>query len=191
MMSRFLAVVLCVASVFALSSFAQVSTPGIEPIRVSAGAVLAFHLQTRLRHTEGDPIDAFPKGTVLHVKVLGPIDSNVDRDGSEFRGTIASDLAIGEGVVIHSDAEVRGLLVLLRSKTHPNGFRYDLMLTELSDHGKSYLLTASLHNSFVDSGPQPAADASSPNSPATKVVATELPRASVAGNTKFAVNSQP
>jgi hypothetical protein len=190
-MSRFLAVVLCAVSVFAVSSFAQVSTHGIEPIRVPAGAVLAFHLQTRLRHTDGDPIDAFPKGTVLHVKILGPIDSNVDRDGSEFRGTVAADLSMGDGVVIHSDAEVRGLLVLLRSKSHPNGFRYDLMLTELSDHGKSYLLTASLHNSFVDSGPQPAADASSPNSPATKVEDSELPKPSAAGSTKFTVNSQP
>jgi hypothetical protein len=188
-MSRFLAVVLCAVSVFATPSFSQVPASSIEPIRVPAGTILAFHLQTRLRHTDGDPIDAFPKGTVLHVKIVGPIDSDVDRDGSEFRGTVAADLSIGEGVVIHSDAEVRGLLVLLRSKTHPNGFRYELLLTELSDHGKSYLLTASLNNSFFDSGPQPAADASSPNS-ATKVEARELPKASASGNTKLTVNPQ-
>jgi len=42
---------------------------------------------------------------------------------------------MGDGVVIHSEAEVRGLLVLLRSKNHPNGFRYELLLTELSDQG--------------------------------------------------------
>jgi hypothetical protein len=190
-MSRLLAAVLCAVSVFAVSSFAQVSTPGIEPIRVPAGTVLAFHLQTRLRHTDGDPIDAFPKGTVLHVKILGPIDSNVDRDGSEFRGAVAADLSIGDGVVIHSDAEVRGLLVLLRSRTHPNGFRYELLLTELSDHGKSYLLTASLNNSFFDPGPQPIADASSGNSATTKAEAKELPRAPAPGNTKLTVNSQP
>lgn len=189
-MSRVLAVALCAASVFATSSFAQVSAPAIEPIRIQAGAVLAFHLQTRLRHTDGDPIDAFPKGTVLHVKILGPIDSNVDRDGSEFRGTVASDLSIGDGVVIHSDAEVRGLLVLLRSRTHPNGFRYELLLTELSDHGKSYLLTASLNNSFFDAGPQPIADASPGNAPATKVDAKES-KSNIAGNTKLTVNSQP
>jgi hypothetical protein len=189
-MSRFLAVVLSAISVFAVSSFAQVSTPGVEALRVPAGTILAFHLQTRLRHTDGDPIDAFPQGTILHVKIVGPIDSNVDRDGSEFRGTIAADLSIGDGVVIHSDAEVRGLLVLLRSKTHPNGFRYELLLTELSDHGKSYLLTASLNNSFFDSGPQPVAEASSPNS-AVKVEARELPKPSAAGNTKLTVNPQP
>jgi hypothetical protein len=189
-MSRFLAVVLCAVSVFTVSSFAQVSTPGIEPIRVPAGTVLAFHLQTRLRHTEGDPIDALPKGTILHVKILGPIDSNVDRDGSEFRGTVASDLSMGDGVVIHSDAEVRGLFVLLRSKTHPNGFRYELLLTELSDHGKSYLLTASLNDSFFDPGPQPIADASLGNS-ATRVEAKESPKSPAAANTKLTVNSQP
>jgi hypothetical protein len=189
-MFRFLAVVLCAVSVFAVPSFAQVSAPGIEPICVPAGTVLAFHLQTRLRHTEGDPIDALPKGTVLHVKLLGPIDSNVDRDGSEFRGTVASDLSMGDGVVIHSDAEVRGLFVLLRSKTHPNGFRYELLLTELSDHGKSYLLTASLNDSFFDSGPQPIADANPGNS-APKVEAKELPKSNAPGNAKLAVSSQP
>jgi hypothetical protein len=189
-MSRFLAVVLCAVSVFAAPSFSQVPASSIEPIRVAAGTTLAFHLQTRLRHTDGDPIDAFPKGTVLHVKILGPIDSDVDRDGSEFHGTVASDLAIGDGVVIHSDAEVRGLLVLLRSKTHPNGFRYELLLTELSDHGKSYLLTASLNDSFFDAGPQPVADANSGNS-ATKLESKELPKSNVDGNTKLPVNSQP
>ncbi len=189
-MSGFVAAVLCAVSVFAVPSFAQVSSPGIEPIRVSAGTILAFHLQTRLRHTDGDPIDAFPKGTVLHVKIPGPIDSNVDRDGSEFHGTVASDLSIGDGVVIHSGAEVRGLLVLLRSKAHPNGFRYELLLTELTDHGKSYLLTASLNNSFFDPGPLPIADTSTGNSP-TRAEARELPKAPAAGNTKLTVNSQP
>jgi hypothetical protein len=191
-MSRFLAVVLCAVSVFATPSFSQVPASSIEPIRVPAGTVLAFHLQTRLRHTEADPIDAFPKGTVLHVKILGPINSDVDRDGSEFHGTVASDLSIGDGVVIHSDAAVRGLLVLLRSRNHPNGFRYELLLTELSDQGKSYLLTASLSNSFFDPGPQPVpvADANSGSS-ATKLESKELPKSNVDGNTKLPVNSQP
>jgi len=188
-MSRLLAALLCAASVFATPSFAQVSAPGIDPIRVPAGAILAFHLQTRLRHNDADPIDAFPRGTVLHIKLLSSIDSNVDRDGSEFRGTVASDLGIGDGVVIHSDAEVRGLLVLLRSKTHPNGFRYELLLTELTDHGKSYLLTASLSNSFLDSGPQPIAEASSPHTE-TKAETQESPKPNTPGNTKLPVISQ-
>lgn len=156
-MSRFLAVVLCAASVFAASATstrAQVSSSTIEPIRVPAGTVLAFHLQTRLRHSDGDPLDLLPQGTVLHVKILSAIDSSVDRDGSQFRGSVVSDLAIGDGVVIHSDAEVRGLLVLLRSRNHPDGFRYELLLTQLTDGGKSYPLTASLNTSFSDVGSQ-------------------------------------
>jgi len=97
---------------------------------------------------------------------------------------------MGDGVVIHSEAEVRGLLVLLRKQNHPNGFRYELLLTELSDHGKSYLLTASLNDSFFDAGPQPVADAGSGNS-AAKVEGKELPKSNAAGNTKLTVDSQP
>jgi len=184
-MSRFLALVLCAVSVFAISSFAQVSTPGIEPIRVPAGSILAFHLQTRLRHTEADPLDALPQGTVFHVKMLTSVDSNADRDGSEFRGSVVSDLSLGDGVVIHSNAEVRGLLVLLRSKNHPDGFRYELLLTELTDQGKSYPLTASLNASFFDAGSQPPATANSP----TKVESKELPKPTATANTKLTVDS--
>jgi hypothetical protein len=185
-MFRFLAVVLCGVSVFAVSSPAQGSNSTLEPIRVPAGSILAFHLQTRLRHNAADPLDALPQGTVFHVKILTPIDSTTDRDGSEFHGSVASDLSLGDGVVIHADSDVRGLLVLLRSKNHPDGFRYELLLTELTDHGKSYPLTASLNSSFYDASAQ-----TSPSStgPATKVDAKELPKANVFGNTKLTVDS--
>ncbi|HKV26529.1 MAG TPA: hypothetical protein VJN93_18175 [Candidatus Acidoferrum sp.] len=123
------------------------------------GTVLEFHLQTRLRPTAGDPLDALPQGTVLHVKILRPIDSAVDHDGSEFHGWVVSDLSLGDGLVIHADSEVTGLLVLLRSRNHPEGFRYELLLTELTDHGRSYPLTASLSPSFFDPGPHPVATA--------------------------------
>lgn len=184
-MSRVLAVVLCAASVFAAfatSARAQVSSSTIEPIRVPAGTVLAFHLQTRLRPADSDPIDFLPQGTVLHVKILKAIDSTVDPDGSEFHGSVVSDLALGDGIVIHANSEVRGLLVLLRSRNHPEGFRYELLLTELTDHRKSYPLTASLNSSFFDSGSQPASSA--PVSP-TKDEAKESPRPSASGSTKL------
>lgn len=161
-MSRFLAAALCVASACALSATfarAQFSSSAIEPLRVPAGTVLTFHLQTRLHPADSDPLDLLPQGTVLHVKILNAINSTVDRDGSEFHGSIISDLALGDGVVIHADAQVHGLLVLLRSRNHPEGFRYELLLTELTDHGKSYPLTASLHSSFFDSTAQPASSA--------------------------------
>ena len=184
-MSRFLSLALCAISVFAISSPAQVSSSTVEAIRVPAGSILAFHLQTRLRHTEADPLDALPQGTVLHVKMLTSIDSNADRDGAEFHGTVVSDLSLGDGVIIHSNAEVRGLLVLLRSKNHPEGFRYELLLTELTDQGKSYPLTASLHASFFDAGSEPAAAAA--NLPA-KVESKELPGPNASANTKLAVS---
>jgi hypothetical protein len=184
-MSRFLALALFSVGVFAISSPAQVSSSSIEPIRVPAGTILAFHLQTRLRHTDADPLDALPQGTVLHIKILSAIDSSADRDGSEFHGSLVSDLSMEDGVVIHSEAEVRGLLVLLRSKNHPDGFRYELLLTELTDHGKSYPLTASLNSSFYDPGPQPAAAAGSP----AKVERKELPKPYAPSNSKLTVDS--
>lgn len=165
-MHRFLISLLCAASVFAAVSFAQ-GTNGlnanansrVEPLRIPSGAVLEFHLQSRLHPTAEDPLDALPQGTILHVKILRPIDSTVDRDGSPFHGWVVSDLSLGDGVVIHADSQVRGLLVLLRSQAHPEGFRYELLLTELTDHGNSYPLTASLGNSFADNGAHPVTSA--------------------------------
>lgn len=195
-MSRLLAVVLCVLGVFAASTSAQVSSSSIEPLRFSAGTTLAFHLQTRLRHSDADPLGVLPQGTVLHVKILNAIDSGVDRDGSEFQGSIVSDISIGDGVVIHSDAEVRGLLVLLRSRNHPDGFRYELLLTQITDGGKSYPLTASLNSSFFDSSAQPVSatpTAAAPASPApataTKVETKELAKPDPISNTKLPVSS--
>ena len=181
-MFRFLAAALFAASVFAVHTSAQASSSTLEPIRVQAGSVLAFHLQTRLRHNTSDPLDALPQGTTFHVKMLNPIDSTADRDGSEFHGTVVADLSLGEGVVIHADSEVRGLLVLLRSKNHPDGFRYELLLTELTDHGKSYPLTASLNTSFYDAAPQPVAA----NEP-VKVENRVFTKASAPTNTKLTV----
>jgi len=117
--------------------------------------------------------------------MLTSIDSNADRDGSEFRGFVVSDLSLGDGVVIHSHAEVRGLLVLLRSKNHPDGFRYELLLTELTDQGKSYPLTASLNASFFDADSQPPSAANSPAKAESKV----LPKPNASANTKLAVDS--
>jgi hypothetical protein len=88
--------------------------------------------------------------------MLDSIDSDVNHDGAEFRGSITASLALGGEVIIHSEAEVRGILVLLRSRSHPDGFRYELLVTGLTDQGKSYDLTASLNPSFVDTTVPPA-----------------------------------
>src|SRR5216683_8247819 len=150
------AAVLCFTTL--LASAAPGKSPALAPFRVAAGTVLKFHLQTRLDPAAADPLDALPKGTVLEVRMLDSVDSATDRDGAEFHGTLAAPLALGGEVIIRSEAEVRGLLVLLRSKSHPEGFRYELLVTGLTDRGKSYDLTASLNPSFVDPAAQPAAD---------------------------------
>jgi hypothetical protein len=149
-----IAAVLYSISVVAIATPAQ--NPDVAPVRVTAGTVLKFHLQTRLHPTAADALDALPKGTVLQVRMLDTVDSAMDRDGTEFHGVLAAPLVLGSEVIVPSDAEVRGLLVLLRSRIHPDGFRYELLLTGLTDRGKSYDLTASLNPSFLDSGDQPA-----------------------------------
>src|SRR5215470_670443 len=153
---------IALAAFFLVSALA-VPTQGqasrIEQVRVSAGTVLTFYLHARLNPTSGDSVDGLPKGSLLRVKMLDSIDSAVNADGTEFHGTVVSGLASSGEVVIHSESEVRGILALLRSRSHPEGFRYELLITSLTDHGKSYVLTASLNRSLADS---PVASASKP-----------------------------
>ncbi len=156
MMPRFLVAVLCCVSLLANPAHSQ--TPNIAPLRVASGTVLEFHLQTRLHPTAGDALGTLPKGTILQVKMLDSLDSGVDRDGTEFHGSLAAPVVISGEVVIRAEAEVRGLLVLLRSRTHPDGFRYELLIIGITDHGKSHDLTASLNPSFLDPGTPPASD---------------------------------
>src|SRR5712691_11154272 len=153
-MHRSLVAVLCLISLLASASHGQ--SPSIAPMRVAAGTVLKFHVQTRLHPTAGDALDALPKGTVLQVRILDSIDSGVDRDGAGFHGSLVAPLILEGEVIVRSEAEVRGLLVLLRSRSHPDGFRYELLVTGLTDRGKSFGLTASLNASLIDPGTQPA-----------------------------------
>jgi hypothetical protein len=139
----------------------------IPPVHVPSGAVLTFYLQTRLNSSDASAVDLLPKGTQLNVKVLESIDSAVDRDGSEFRGVITTPVASHEGVVIHANAEVKGLLALLRSKNHPEGFRYELLITGITDGGKTFQITASLNPSFLDSSSQPSVSSKSNDPPSS------------------------
>jgi hypothetical protein len=148
-----------VLSVVGLSATgARGQSSGIEQVQVLSGTVLSFHLQTRMHPDADDSLNTFPKGTVLHVRMLDSIDSTVNRDGAPFRGSIVSPLVSGDRVIVHSEAEVHGLLALLRSRSHPEGFRYELLITNLVDRGKSYTLTASLDSSFFEPGRQPVSD---------------------------------
>jgi hypothetical protein len=148
-MKRIAAVILCLAGAFANAARGQAYK--IEQVQVVSGTVLTFYLHARLNPTSGDVLDALPKGTLLRVKMLDSIDSSVNPDGTQFHGSVVSALASEGNVVIHRESEVRGILALLRSRSHPDGFRYELLITGLSDHGKSYALTASLNPSFSDS----------------------------------------
>jgi hypothetical protein len=150
-------VVLCIAAMLAKPTQSQTSS--LEPIRVSPGSVLTFHLQTRLNPGTGNDIDILPSGTVLRVKILDSIDSAADRDGSEFHGLVVSPVLAGKITALHADSEVRGIFVLLRSRNHPEGFRYELLITGINDRGKNYNLTASLNPSFRETS-EPSAAAS-------------------------------
>jgi hypothetical protein len=174
-MHRFAAVFLCVASV--LGGAARGQDPNIEPIHAQAGAVLTFHLQTRLNPTDRNEMDVLPKGTVIRVKMLNRVDSTVDRDGSEFHGEVVDSVSAGNKTIVHPESEVRGILVLLRSKSHPEGFRYELLVTSLTYHAKTYDLTASLNPSFFDAG--------APAPPISKTEAQRDPRTNDAGSTNL------
>ena len=172
-MKRIALVALLLSS--ALARVAQGQTPqpsGIVPVRVTTGTVLTFYLHARLNSASGDSLDGLPKGTLLRVKMLDSIDSAVNADGSEFHGTVVSGLTSSGELVIHPNSEVRGIMALLRSRSHPEGFRYELLITSLTDHGKSYTLTASLAPSLADSqvasNPKPAAK-DNPKSPESGV----------------------
>ena len=161
-------VAMCFVGAFGSTAHGQ--TSNIEPVHVSAGTVLTFYLHARLNPTNGNDVDGLPKGTLLRVKMRNSIDSAVNADGTEFHGTVVSGLTSSGELVIHSGAEVRGILALLRSRSHPDGFRYELLITDLTDHGKSYTVTASLNPSLADSStskPTTRVNSSSSESSAT------------------------
>jgi hypothetical protein len=150
-MHRFVAVGLCSVCVFAGVAHGQ--NANIEAVRAKPGTVLTFYLQTRLNPTDRNEMDVLPRGTVIRVKLVDGVDSGVDRDGSEFRGEVVESVLAEDKIMIHPESEVRGMLVLLRSRNHPEGFRYELLVTSITDHAKRYDLTASLNHSFVDAPP--------------------------------------
>ena len=139
-----------------VSGVAWARNSDLKPVHVPAGTVLTFYLQTRLNPADGNVIDLLPKGTVLSIRVLDAIDSDVTRDGAEFHGVVVAPVVSKDEVVIHADAEVRGLFALLRSRNHPDGFRYELLITGIADGGKLFQLTASLNPSFQDPSAQAA-----------------------------------
>ncbi len=176
MIRYFLAAVVCVAS---LCGVASAQSPEVKPLQIQAGQVLTFYLQTRLRGAGESAVDLLPAGTVLKIKMLDAIDSATDRDGLLFRGVVVAPVVSGDVVVIHAEAEVQGVFALLRSRNHPNGFRYELLVTGIKDRDQAFELTASLTPSLFDGGnagaaptektasPIPIADSPSPQATGT------------------------
>jgi hypothetical protein len=138
---RFLALIVCAFGLSASSARCQVST--VKPIQIASGTILTFHLQTRLRTVAGDPLNDVPAGTLLQVRMLDSGDAAANADGVPFRGSVVSPLILAGQVIVHADAEVLGLQILLRNRNHPEGVRYELLITSLVDHGESYTITAS------------------------------------------------
>lgn len=174
-MHRFGLVFLC--SVCVCGGAARGQNANIEPIHARPGAVLTFHVQTRLNPADRNEMDILPRGTEIRVKMLSGVDSGVDRDGSEFRGAVVESVSAGSRVIVHPESEVRGILVLLRSRNHPEGFRYELLVTSVTDHAKTYDVTASLNPSFVDPG--------APALPISKAEGQREPKANEAGNSSL------
>lgn len=150
-MPRFLALLACAVGFSALAAYGQalsasqtLAPAAVAPLQIPAGTIVNFQLQTRMKAAATDALGVLPKGTLLRVKLLDAIDSAALRDGSAFRGLIVSSVANHDRVVIHPDAEVHGLFALLRSATHPEGFQYQLLVTNLIDRGRTYTLTAFL-----------------------------------------------
>jgi hypothetical protein len=145
---RFIPLFVCVLALSAFPARGQSAksqpSPQISPLQIPAGTIVNFQLQTRMKAAAADVLGVLPKGTLLRVKLLDSIDSAALRDGSAFRGLIVSSVERDDRVVIHPDAEVRGLFALLRSASHPEGFQYQLLVTGLIDRGQSYTLTAFL-----------------------------------------------
>ena len=154
---------------FALPSFSQ--SASLAPLQIPAGSVVNFQLQSRLSPSAADAADALPAGTTLRIKLLEPIDSRVDQDGSEFQGVLMSPLAQNNHVVVGANAEVHGLFALLRSRQHPEGFRYELLVTSLVDGNRSYVVTASLDSSLFE--PSKQASSSGGTSASVAAVRTE------------------
>src|SRR3989442_9330096 len=109
-MYRSLVAVLCLISLLASASHGQ--GPSIAPMRVAAGTVLKFHVQTRLNPTAGDALDALPKGTILQVRMLDSIDSGVHRDGAQFHGSIVVALVLAGGGNFPFQTQRRGFVLL-------------------------------------------------------------------------------
>ena len=174
--------ILCAIALWVHPVFGQGS--GVAPVQLPVGSVQTFYLQTRLNPNAENPLDGLPKGTVLRVRLLDAIDSNLEADGAAFRGILDAPLTDEhKATLVEEHSEVRGLLVLLRSRTHPEGFRYELLLTGINVNGKMRDLTAILNPTFGDHRKPPQSEKPPvENSPADTANAVSQPSPASSNN---------
>jgi hypothetical protein len=119
----------------------QMRTFQIGQVTAAAGAIGTFYLT--------DPAEigglSFQAGTLLRVKILNQISSLVDQSGTAFTGLLVVPLQLKGQIVVNAGAQVRGSLALLRSKAHPDGRCYDLLISQIADRGKTFSVYATLH----------------------------------------------
>jgi hypothetical protein len=171
-MHRYAIGVLCSIAMLAVPLRGQ--KPTLEPIHVAAGTVLTFHLQTRLHPAHENATDALPRGTEIRVKILDSIDSSVDRDGAEFHGVLVTPIVSGYQVIVHAESEVLGCSYYCGAGIIPTG-SYELLVTDVKDHGKLSELTASLNPSVFDG--TTATESASVSETATDTPRTNAPPA--------------
>ena len=161
------AIIAALAVLFAAPGFSQ--SASISPLQIPAGSVVTFQIQSRLSPASDNAADALPAGTQMRVKLLDRIDSRTEEDGATFDGVLVSPIEQNDRVLIGANAQAHGLLALLRSRQHPEGFRYELLVTNIVDSGKSYVVTASLDSSLFEPSPKPAASISETAAPGSAV----------------------
>ena len=164
------ALLVCILALFAGAIYGQ--DLSIKPIQFKSGTVFSFHLQTRLQAGAGDILNSLPSGTVLHIKMLDGARDGADADGLPFRGTVVTPLSYEGQVLIHSEAEVQGIQILLRNRNHPDGFRYELLITDLIDQGRSYTITAFFDPTLTEDGGAPTSAANTGPVQSTSTAAT-------------------
>jgi hypothetical protein len=168
----------CVLALFAVAAYGQ--DLSLKPIRFESGTVFSFRLQTRLQTSSEDMMNSLPSGTVLQIKMLASAQRDADADGAPFRGTVVSPISYGGQVLIHSAATVEGIQILLRNRAHPDGFRYELLITDLTDQGQSYTITAFFDPALTeeDGARSPAAIAGPAQSTTTNSTLSSIPAGS-------------
>jgi len=89
------------------------------PVPAPPGTVLTFHLQTRLNPADRNEMDSRQRGRCFPVRMLSALIQSWITTESVFHCEVVEFGSAGSKIIVHSESEVRGILVLLRSRNHP------------------------------------------------------------------------